>query len=584
MKIIPPIVALVTLTSSTSAARTKKRTIFHKVDNVEHIDEADDYHAKKARRKRTQSGLGQMEKVTNVNIEDVMKQSLAKHRSMKKKDKAEESAPSIEKEADQEATLLESSMVRSAADTIARDSHTPAPATAPLIQSPSFATKKRSFENWEASATTPNHVQESEEELMHTRRRDRAASSELAHNKKMDRRDFDAQEDPMEDRKTCDRDETTGRRIRSIPEIREPNPRPITVVSASGKDQQRRRDLRSPHSSAKPGRHHANDERDLKKSKKSSKSSKSRGSKSGNEETCFVRLTNLTKEQWFSDIFWMVHSDKVELPLWSYGRPAFEDVAALAQRGDTSELTDFFETFDTGVLEVDAERGPLTEGDRITFDIPRSGSYNLFTMATSFIFANDGFVSIDAGEIKDGRVWWLWGLDAGVEANTQLCWTVQATSTEFPPNSECEGVRASIADENDDRIPGEGFVHVHSGIHDFGSSKNALNDFLAFTCNELDVDSFVEYFREVGYEDDFSLLYDDDRGRNEKDDETFLEDITRQQIREDVLFEIAVEAGSFRKFCRELEDIADFLFNTFVTLEPQVFDFRTPMMKVEIYC
>ena len=34
----------------------------------------------------------------------------------------------------------------------------------------------------------------------------------------------------------------------------------------------------------------------------------------------------------------------------------------------------------------------------------------------------------------------------------------------------------------------------------------------------------------------------------------------------------------------ELEDINDFLFDAFETLEPQVFDFRTPMMRVEIDC
>ena len=34
----------------------------------------------------------------------------------------------------------------------------------------------------------------------------------------------------------------------------------------------------------------------------------------------------------------------------------------------------------------------------------------------------------------------------------------------------------------------------------------------------------------------------------------------------------------------ELDDIGDFLYNAFETLEPQVFDFRTPMMKVEMKC
>ena len=290
--------------------------------------------------------------------------------------------------------------------------------------------------------------------------------------------------------------------------------------------------------------------RNLKKSKKSSYSYSSKSnSYDWDEYDCIVRLTNLSKEQWFSDIFWMVHSDKVELPLWSYGFPVFDDLAILATDGDPYELIDYYTWNDDGVLEVDAIRGPLENGDSLLFGIPKSGSYDLFTMATSFIFSNDGFVSIDAGDIDDDATWFLWGLDAGVEANTQLCWTVQASFLDFPRNSECYYIDEDIADENDNSFPGEGFVYVHSGIHDL-DDKRDLQDFLAFTCDDRDADSFVEYFSSLGFDDDF-LLYDDDRGQNDKDDQDFLDFVedNDDQYGNYIIFQIALDAGDFDEFC-----------------------------------
>ena len=356
------------------------------------------------------------------------------------------------------------------------------------------------------------------------------------------------------------------RRTSSTPEARKPNPRPgrdRPTTSKEGEkgsrtlaDKRSARELRQPSSRTKAGITINNPDqenhttRNLKKSKKSSFSGSTSGSWSNDwdEYDCIVRLTNLSKEQWFSDIFWMVHSDKVVLPLWAYGFPVFDDLAVLATDGDPYELIDYYEWNNDGVLDVDAVRGPLENGESLFFGIPKSGSYDLFTMATSFIFSNDGFVSIDAGDIEDDATWFLWGLDAGVEANTQLCWTVQASSIDFPPNSECFYVDEDIADENDNSFPGEGYVFVHAGIHDL-DDKNDLEDFLAFTCDDRDADSFVEYFWSLGFDDDH-LLYDDDRGNNERDDQSFLDFVEKNDEYDNyILLQLAVDAGDFDEFC-----------------------------------
>lgn len=594
MRIVSPILTIATLASGASAVATasatdkddarararatdRKRTIFHKVVDESNANDAattqallDNVKAARQRRNSNRSGTSNMEKKTKVKLEDVAMKSLSR-RSINNKKKLIKN-----KKVDSSAAGDGSAGINK------KDSSQTSTAYANMIpRAASTAGLRRTDSDTALNKDSAPRVQRdgSVQELMQKRRKDRAA--DLVRKKE---RKANAASNTTTTKKQ--------RRVASSSEARTPNPRPgrktNKVVSArTSKNNVNKEEETNPAAPAvvhqpRPGY----DKRDLKKSKKSSGSTTTTStSGDGNEKTCEIRLTNLTKEQWFSDIFWMVHSDKVEqLPLFEYGKLAYDDLALLAQDGDPSELIDFFEDNDEGVLEVDAERGPLESGESIVFEIPKSGSYDLLTMATSFMFANDGFVAIDSGEIEDEAEWYLWGNDAGVEANTQLCWTVQATSADFPPTSECAYIKDNIADENDNEFPGEGFVFVHSGIHDL-RDKNDLKDFLAFTCDDLDADSFVEYFYEIGFDDDY-LLYEDDKGRFDRDDKDFLDVLEDyDDLYENyIIVEIALEAGNFNTFCSDLEDIEDFLYNAFETLEPQVFDFRTPMMHVEIEC
>jgi hypothetical protein len=298
------------------------------------------------------------------------------------------------------------------------------------------------------------------------------------------------------------------------PEARKSNPRPppSEVPERGGKPRPSggaRRDLQKDPSVLTTA---DLDKRELKKSKKGSYSGS--GSWSGNsysgEDTCIVHMTNLTPRQQWSDIFVMTHSDKMYPPLFEYGDPAFDDLAALAQDGDTDELLWYYDSDwgDDFVYWVDSVRGPIGPGESISFGIDASGSYDRLTLATSFIFSNDGFVAINGEDIYDGAVYWLWGIDAGVEANTQLCWTVQARDRDFPPQSACYDDRFS--NDNDNSIPGVGYVHVHSGIHDL-DGKGDVKDLLSFTCDDLDANNFADYFATIGFDDDLLLRLDDDR-------------------------------------------------------------------------
>jgi hypothetical protein len=322
-------------------------------------------------------------------------------------------------------------------------------------------------------------------------------------------------------------------------EPRKPNPRPppSEVPNKKGKPNRARRDLHDPTVLFSSGI----DKRELKKSKKGSYDSGSFSGGSGSEDTCIVHMTNLTPRQEFSDIFVMTHSDKLYPRLFEYGDPAYDDLAALAQDGDTDELVWYYDSAygDDSVYWVSEERGPIRPGESISFGIDASGSYDRLTLATSFIFSNDGFVAINGEEIYDGAEFWLWGIDAGVEANTQFCWTVQASGNQFPVQAECYD--NADANMNDNSIFGVGYVHVHSGIHDL-EGKGDAKDFLAFSCDDFNANNFAEYFYEIGFNDDLLLSLDDDR-----DFLDYLRD--NDDLQRYPIVDFALDSSDFFAFC-----------------------------------
>lgn len=313
------------------------------------------------------------------------------------------------------------------------------------------------------------------------------------------------------------------------PQARKPNPRPLPgkFADKEGKPTRKKR--------------HSRDRR-LKKSKRDSYDSSSWNSWSGTEDTCIVHMTNLTPRQQYSDIFVMTHSDKLYPRLFEYGNAAYDDLAALAQDGDTDELVWYYDGpyGDDHVYWVSSERGPIRAGESISFGIDASGSYDQLTLATSFIFSNDGFVAINGEEIYDGATFWLWGIDAGVEANTQLCWTVQASANQFPVQSDCYSDRFQ-SNLNDNTILGEGYVHVHSGIHDLAGKADA-KDFLSFSCDDFNANNFADYFYEIGFDDDVLLRFDDDK--------EFLDYLgDNDDLQRYPIVDIALDSRNFFAFC-----------------------------------
>ena len=93
---------------------------------------------------------------------------------------------------------------------------------------------------------------------------------------------------------------------------------------------------------------------------------------------------------------------------------------------------------------------------------------------------------------------------------------------------------------NDNSILGEGFVHVHSGIHDEG--KRDAKDFLAFSCDDFNANSFSEYFFQLGFDDDGFLRYDDDF--------EFLEYLRdNDDLQRYPIVDLALDSSHFFTFC-----------------------------------
>jgi len=163
-----------------------------------------------------------------------------------------------------------------------------------------------------------------------------------------------------------------------------------------------------------------------------------------------VTVTNLTKNVFFTPI--MVASHRKSVDLFELGEPASEAILRVAEGGDTAQLAAMF----TGIKDQVQSAGPLDKGQSATVmfeDVARKGKV---TVASMLLPTNDAFVakSINLPRGYSSKTVLLRAYDAGTETNDEFCASI--------PGPQCGGVPFSPEDN------GEGFVHVHSGIHGVG--------------------------------------------------------------------------------------------------------------------
>jgi hypothetical protein len=117
-----------------------------------------------------------------------------------------------------------------------------------------------------------------------------------------------------------------------------------------------------------------------------------------------------------------------------------------------------YQTMD-GVKSVSAfmTNAPFTGGERFDIVVEVCEEYPLVTIAAMAINTNDCFVAMNGVEVMPGMVLNLDGLDSGSEENNELCSSI--------PGPGCANVAGS---GNAMSGMGEGFVHVHRGMHGVG--------------------------------------------------------------------------------------------------------------------
>lgn len=173
-----------------------------------------------------------------------------------------------------------------------------------------------------------------------------------------------------------------------------------------------------------------------------------------------VRITNLTKGQPFSQIVLATH--RPGLRWFRLGAEAPRPLVELAENGDPRPLAAVFHRAD-GVRDVAVTSGPLAPGESVVISLAAGGPHTRLSLAGMMTETNDGFFALHGagGPVRRGvRAHISPGFDAGSEANDELCDSV--------PGPSCGG---------EGGMDGEGFIHVHAGIHGIGDLEPARHDF-----------------------------------------------------------------------------------------------------------
>jgi hypothetical protein len=180
-----------------------------------------------------------------------------------------------------------------------------------------------------------------------------------------------------------------------------------------------------------------------------------------------VTITNITRGSLFTPILVVSHRPGVKL--FKLGDPASRQLAALAEGGDIGQLADML-SLDSHVVGIGDSGGPLPAGQSVTVRVP-AGNANQISLAAMILPTNDGFIALNGVAIprSGSQTFMVNGYDAGSEPNDESCANIPGP---LPDTPKCEGDGEGISLN----VNGEGFVHVHAGIHGIGDLDPAVYD------------------------------------------------------------------------------------------------------------
>jgi hypothetical protein len=179
-----------------------------------------------------------------------------------------------------------------------------------------------------------------------------------------------------------------------------------------------------------------------------------------------VTVTNLTYRQQFTPLLLVTHQP--ELRLFEAGAPARPELATLAEEGNVAPLRSLLDA-SAQVTATTAGAGLLDPGKTATLRIRGNPWRDRLSLAAMLIPTNDAFVALNAVPLPlpgHPGMHTAIAYDAGSEVNDELC-----SSIPGPMFPECGGSGGGARVGN-----GEGFVHVHRGMHGVGSFQPGVRD------------------------------------------------------------------------------------------------------------
>jgi hypothetical protein len=180
-----------------------------------------------------------------------------------------------------------------------------------------------------------------------------------------------------------------------------------------------------------------------------------------------VTVTNITYNQRFTPLLLATH--RPEIQLFTLGQAALPELATLAEEGNVAPLRTLLDASPL-VKATTAAGGLLDPGKSATFRIQGNPWRDRLSLAAMLIPTNDAFVSLNAVQLPypgwPAQTYTAVAYDAGSEVNDELC-----SSIPGPFFAECGGSGGGA------RVGGgEGFVHVHRGMHGVGDFKPSARD------------------------------------------------------------------------------------------------------------
>jgi len=180
-------------------------------------------------------------------------------------------------------------------------------------------------------------------------------------------------------------------------------------------------------------------------------------------ETYKITVTNLTPGQPFAPI--LASSHRSGITFFKVGQPPSDELAMLAEAGNGNPMAAKL-LATPGVSDAQVSTTGLTmPGQSTTMTIKAKRDRNHVSIGAMLGATNDAFFAVSDVELPKHHQTVTYianAYDAGSETNDELCSTVPG----------CGGETAAYSPDDG----GEGFVHIHNGIHGIGDLNAATMD------------------------------------------------------------------------------------------------------------